>query len=151
MEVVLSAFRVILFLGLVEAASAANLPAANPYLADSHNAMAHNDPAQQDAVLLSGPEGPSRALANDEIQYLHTGPAHFGQVISGEYEDGRRVFWGNGIDRIVKVDYDTYTLIDEYPFPGTEYYEETRADASLATFDETNAFVSGLVPYGDIP
>ena len=117
MEVVLSVFRVILFLGLVEAAGAANLPAANPYLADSHNAMAHNDPAQQDAVLLSGPEGPSRALADDEIQYLHTGPAHFGQVVSGEYEDGRRVFWGNGIDRIVKVDYDTYTLIDEYPFP----------------------------------
>ena len=138
MEVVHSVFRVILFLGLVEAAGAANLPAANPYLADSHNAMAHNDPAQQDAVLLSGPEGPSRALADDEIQYLHTGPAHFGQVVSGEYEDGRRVFWGNGIDRIVKVDYDTYTLIDEYPFPGAEYYTETRADASIAKFEATN-------------
>ena len=65
-------------------------------------------------------------------------PAHLGQVVSGECEDGRRVFWGNAIDRIVKVDFDTYTLIDEYPFPGAEYYTETRADASIAKFEATN-------------
>jgi len=97
-----------------EHASQANLPSRNVFLADSHNAMAHNDPAQQDAQMLAGPSGPSRRLSDEEIQYLHTGPAHFGQVISGEYSDGKRVFWGNGIDRIVKVDYDTYELIDEY-------------------------------------
>ena len=94
-----------------EVAVAGNLPLPNPFLADSHNAMAHNDPAQQDAVSLAGPSGPSRRLSPEEIQYLHTGPAHFGQVVSGVYPDGRRVFWGNGIDRIVKVDYDTYELV----------------------------------------
>ena len=128
-----------------ESASQANLPSRNVFLADSHNAMAHNDPAQQDAQMLVGPSGPSRRLSDEEIQYLHTGPAHFGQVISGEYADGKRVFWGNGIDRIVKVDYDTYELIDEYPFPGTIYYDEARADASIAKFDENNAGLFALV------
>ena len=128
-----------------EDASQANLPTRNVFLADSHNAMAHNDPAQQDAQMLAGPSGPSRRLSNEEIQYLHTGPAHFGQVISGQYADGKRVFWGNGIDRIVKVDYDTYELIDEYPFPGTIYYDEARADASIAKFDENNAGLFALV------
>ena len=121
------------------AVAAGNLPSPNPFLADSHNAMAHNDPAQQDAVPLAGPSGPSRRLSPDEIQYLHTGPAHFGQVVSGVYPDGRRVFWGNGIDRIVKVDYDSYELIDEYRFPGAEYYDESRADASIEKFDDNNS------------
>ena len=124
---------------------AGNLPAPNPFLADSHNAMAHNDPAQQDAVALAGPSGPSRQLSPEEIQYLHTGPAHFGQVVSGVYSDGRRVFWGNGIDRIVKVDYESYELIDEYRFPGTEYYDETRADASIEKFDDNNSGFFALV------
>ena len=123
----------------------ANLPSRNVFLADSHNAMAHNDPAQQDAQMLAGPAGQTRPLGEHEIQYLHTGPAHFGQVVSGKYADGKRVFWGNGIDRIVKVDYDTYELIDEYPFPGTTYYDEARADASIAKFDENNAGVFALV------
>ena len=39
----------------------------------------------------------------------------------------------------MKVDYDTYELIDEYPFPGTTYYDEARADASIAKFDENNS------------
>ena len=55
-----------------EVAVAGNLPSPNPLLADSHNAMAHNDPAQQDAVSLAGPSGPSRRLSPEEIQYLHT-------------------------------------------------------------------------------
>ena len=122
---------------------AGNLAAPNPFLADSHNAMAHNDPAQQDAVALPGPSGPSRQLSPEEIQYLHTGPAHFGQVVSGVYPDGRRVFWGNGIDRIVKVDYESYELIDEYRFPGTEHYDEARADASIEKFDDTSCVDDG--------
>ena len=125
--------------------ASANLPTRNLFLADSHNAMAHNDPAQQDAQMLAGPLGKTRELSKDEIQYLHTGPAHFGQVVSGEYADGKRVFWGNGIDRIVKVDYDTYELIDEFAFPGTTYYEEVRADASIARFDDNNSGLFALV------
>lgn len=126
-------------------ASASNLPARNPFLADSHNAMAHNDPAQQDSQMLAGPLGTSRRLTDTEIQYLHTGPAHFGQVISGVYDDGKRVLWGNGIDRIVMVDYETYEMIDEYPFPGTTYYDEARADASIAKFDRNNSGLFALI------
>lgn len=140
--------RVAILLSLVlanGAALAGNLPAKNGFLADSHNAMAHNDPAQQDAVPQAGPEGPTRVLVGDERQYLHTGPAHFGQVISGVYADGHRVFWGNGIDRIVKVDYDTYELIDEYRFPGTEYYDSDRAERSIAGFEESNSGFFALV------
>lgn len=64
----------LLFAGAV---IAGNLPPPNPFLADSHNAMAHNDPAQQDAIPLPGPSGTSRQLSPEEIQYLHTGPAHW--------------------------------------------------------------------------
>ena len=138
-------FLVLTEVFLLETAAAANLPSRNLFLADSHNAMAHNDPAQQDAQMLAGPSGSSRQLGDHEIQYLHTGPAHFGQVISGEYADGKRVFWGNGIDRIVKVDYDTYEMIDEYPFPGTTYYDEARAEASIARFDENNSGFFALI------
>ena len=126
-------------------AIAVNLPSKNPFLADSRNAMAHNDPAQQDAVPQAGPAGPSRILNASERQYLHTGPAHFGQVVSGIYPDGKRVFWGNGIDRIVKVDYDTYELIDEYRFPGVEYYSSERAESSIAGFNASNSGVFALI------
>jgi hypothetical protein len=47
-----------LLLSSTGAVSAGNLPSPNPFLADSHNAMAHNDPAQQDAVPLAGPNVP---------------------------------------------------------------------------------------------
>ena len=55
-----------------------NMPQANPYLADSNYAMAHADPAQQDALPQAGPGGPSKTLTPDEIQYVHTGPGFFG-------------------------------------------------------------------------
>lgn len=138
-------FLILSFLLFGTTALSANLPSQNRFLADSRNAMAHNDPAQQDAVPQSGPEGPSRVLNDSEKQYLHTGPAHFGQVVSGVYADGKRVFWGNGIDRIVKVDYDTFELIDEYHFPGTEYYDPDRAESSIVGFNESNSGVFALV------
>ena len=100
-----------LMLGSLAAGSvqtfAFNLPPANPYLADSNYTMAHADPAQQDALPQHGPIDVSRRLDPEEIQYTHTGPAFFGILTSGLYADGERVFWGNGLDRIVKLDYDT--------------------------------------------
>lgn len=51
---------------------------------------------------------------------------------------GRRVFWGNGIDRIVKIDHDTYEVLDEYFFPGATRYDEAQADASITEFDASN-------------
>jgi hypothetical protein len=121
-----------------------NLPPRNTYLADSSNAMAHNDPAQQDAVAQPGPAGPSRALRPDEIQYNHVGPAHFGAVTSGVYADGRRVFWGNGIDRIVKVDHETYEVLDEYFFPGVQVFDSEQAEASIAAFNDNNDGIGAI-------
>lgn len=117
---------------------AVNMPPVNPYLAASSYAMAHGDPAQQDAVAQAGPAGPSRALAPAEIQYQHVGPAHFGALTSGAYPDGKRVFWSNGIDRIVKIGYDNWEVVAEYFFPGAEVYDEARAEASISGFDESN-------------
>ena len=120
-------------------AQAENRPPKNPYLADSSYAMAHGDSAQQDSVAQKGPTGPSRTLGAADIDYRHLGPAHFGAVISGVYADGRRVFWGNGIDRIVKMDHDTYRVLDEYFFPGAIRYDAAQADESIASFDKSNS------------
>lgn len=123
---------------------ALNMPPPNPYLADSNYAMAHADPAQQDALPQAGPAGPGRTLQPGDIQYTHTGPAFFGILTSGEYSDGRRVFWGNGLDRIVKLDYETQEVVAEYFFEGVERYTAERADASIAGFDESNDGVFAL-------
>ena len=80
--------------------------------------MAHADPAQQDTLPQPGPIDASRTLAPQEIQYTHTGPAFFGILTSGLYADGERVFWGNGLDRIVKLDYDTQEVVATYFFSG---------------------------------
>jgi hypothetical protein len=117
---------------------ALNMPPVNPYLAKSSYSMAHGNPSQQDAVSQAGPSGPSRTLTPDEIQYQHVGPAHFGAATSGVYADGRRVFWSNGIDRIVKIDYDTWEIVAEYFFPDVEIYDEERADEAITGFDESN-------------
>ena len=119
-------------------AAAINMPPKNPYLADSSNSMAHGDPAQQDSVRQRGPSGPTRTLAEEEIQYQHVGPAHMGAATSGVYADGRRVFWNNGLDRIVKMDFETYEVLDEYSFPGADQYSEQQADTSIASFDKSN-------------
>ena len=83
------------------------MPPVNPYLAASNYAMGHGDSAQQDALPQAGPMGPSRRLDAAELQYTFTGPGFFGINTSGVYPDGKRVFWGNGLDRIVKLDYDS--------------------------------------------
>ena len=116
-----------------------NMPPPNPFLADSNYAMAHADAAQQDALPQAGPGGPDKTLADNEIQYVHTGPGFFGISTSGEYSDGQRVFWGNGLDRIVKLDYNTHEILSELYFPGVEHYSAAQADASIAKFDDSNS------------
>jgi hypothetical protein len=121
-----------------------NMPPANPYLADSNYSMAHGDPAQQDAMPQAGPSGPDRILAADEIQYVHTGPGFFGIATSGTYADGKRVLWGNGLDRIVKLDYDSHEIVAEYFFPGAQRWSAGQADASIAEFDASNDGIVAL-------
>lgn len=119
-------------------ALAAQPPPKNPHLADSIYALGHGDAAQQDSVPVAGPTGPGRVLREDEIQYRHVGPAHFGALISSPYADGRRVFWSSGLDRIVKMDHDSYQVLAEYFFPGRERHDEETADAAIAELDDDN-------------
>jgi hypothetical protein len=125
-----------LFTGL--AASAAERPAKNPYLADSVYPLGHGDSAQQDALPVRGPENPGPRLRPDEIQYAPTGPAQFGAYTSGPYSDGRRVIWSNGLDRIVKVDFDTFEILATHWLPGARRWTEAEADDSIAAFDASN-------------
>ena len=134
-----------LLLAVSALSHAVNMPPVNPYLANSSYSMAHGNPAQQDAVTQAGPSAPSRTLKPDQVQYQHVGPAHFGAVTSGVYADGKRVFWSNGIDRIVKIDYDSWEVVAEYFFPGTEVYDEVRADEAIAGFEESNDGLFALV------
>ena len=89
-------------------ASSANHRPRNLFLADANMAMSYNEAAQQDMVPQFGPRGPSRRLSESDIDYLHTGPGHFGNLMTGINADGNRVYWGNGIVWIVKRDFDNY-------------------------------------------
>ncbi len=142
------ALRVFLLIALLASAAGAGAPPPrNPYLAHSSNSMGHGDSAQQDSFPQAGPEDPGPALAASELQYVHVGPAHFGASTSGRYADGRRVMWSNGLDRIVKIDHDSFELLASYEIPGVTHYDAARADASIAKFDASNeglfAFVNG--------
>ncbi len=124
---------------------AANLPPVNTFLANSHYALGHGDAAQQDSLPMAGPVDSSRRLETDEIDYIHTGPAFFGTYTSGEYSDGKRVFWGNGLDRIVKIDHDTHEVLTTYFLPEADKrYSAEEADAAIAYFDEKNEGVAAL-------
>lgn len=124
--------------------AAFEMPPKNPYLADSNYAMGHADSAQQDALPQAGPMGPTRQLAEDEIQYTFTGPGFFGITTSGVYPDGKRVFWGNGLDRLVKLDYDTQEIITEKYFPGEERYTREQSEEAIAKFENNNDGIIAL-------
>jgi hypothetical protein len=128
----------------VQTTAAFEMPPRNPYLADSNYAMGHGDSAQQDALPQAGPRGPTRTLKEDEIQYTFTGPGYFGIQTSGVYPDGKRVFWGNGLDRLVKLDYDSHDIVAEKFFPGVEHYTNEQAEESIAYFDQNNDGIFAL-------
>ncbi len=125
-------------------AHAAELPPRNPFLADSSYPLGHGDSAQQDALPIPGPENPGTNLEPSEIQYAPVGPAHFGAYTSGPYPDGRRVMWSNGLDRIVKVDFDTFEILATYWIPGARKWTEAEADASIARLDKSNEGIAAI-------
>lgn len=133
---------VIAFLG--PSAMAFEMPEKNPHLADSNYSLGHGDSAQQDAMPQAGPSGPTRTLKDSEIQYTHTGPGYFGIATSGVYADGKRVLWGNGLDRIVKLDYDTQEIVAEYFFPDSPSWDAEYADEAIAYFDNDNDSVFAI-------
>jgi hypothetical protein len=110
-------------------------PPINSFLAPSTNPIGHANSAQTDSVEIDGPTGPTAELSSDDLTYQHLGPAHFGIAISPEYEDGRRVIWSNGGDRISKLDYDTLEVLAELPIPDKELQTEAEADADIEELD----------------
>ena len=129
---------------LAGATSAAEFQRRNPYLADSVNPMAHGDPAQQDAVPVAGPADPGPRLSADEVQYTSTGPAHFGAFTSSPYPDGRRVNWSNGLDRVVKVDFETFEVLATYWLPGARRWTEAEAEDAIDSFDASNEGIGAI-------
>jgi hypothetical protein len=124
--------------------AAAERPPRNPFLADSVYPLGHGDSGQQDALDVAGPSDLAEALAADEIQYEHTGPGQFGAYTSSPYPDGRRVIWSNGLDRIVKVDFESFETLATHWVPGAERYDEARADAAIAGFDASNGGIGAI-------
>jgi hypothetical protein len=125
-------------LGFANGAIGAELPPRNPFLADSVYPLGHGDSGQQDALPVPGPADPGPEFAPDEVQYSHVGPAHFGAYTSSPYPDGRRVIWSNGLDRIVKSDFETLEVLATYWVPDARRWSEEEADASIAYFDASN-------------
>jgi len=110
----------------------------NPFAAKGVNPVPHGDAAQQDATPLPGPLDKTRRLEPDEIAYLYLGPGHFGAFTSGEYSDGRRVLWTNGVNGVFKIDYETYELIDHLPSKVATKYDEEWGNEILAKLDKNN-------------
>lgn len=120
-------------------AIAQSQPPLNPFFADSLYPIGHGGSHQQDSLNVAGPIDQTRTLSKNEINYTHTGPAFFGISTSGKYPDGRRVYWGNGLDRIVKLDFDTHKVIAERKIPeAAEYYDHARAEEAIEYFDDNN-------------
>ena len=123
---------------LAGSANAAERPPRNPFLADSVYSLAHGDPAQQDALPVAGPPDPGPRLESSEVQYAATGPAQFGAYTSSPYPDGRRVYWSNGLDRIVKVDFESFEILSTRWVEGAKRWTDAEADESIAAFDKSN-------------
>jgi hypothetical protein len=138
----LTSFSTIVFLTF--ASQATEMPPRNPYLADSVYPLGHGDPGQQDALPVHGPTDPGPALEPSEIQYAPTGPAQFGAYTSSPYPDGRRVIWSNGLDRIVKVDFESFETLATEWVEGAKRWTEEEADASIAGFDRNNHGFSAI-------
>ncbi len=118
--------------------SAAERPPKHPFFADSVYPIGHGDAAQQDALPVPGPINPGPVIAPQLIDYAASGPAQFGAYTSGPYPDGRRVLWANGLDRVVKIDYDTFEILATHWFDDVPRWTTADADSAIQTFDSSN-------------
>jgi hypothetical protein len=66
-------------------------------------------------------------------------------AISGLYPDGSRVIWSNGVDRIAKVDYDSFDVLSEYVFPGAERTTPEDGEEFLERINRHHSGVLGVV------
>ncbi len=119
-----------------------NLPVANNFLADSNNPVGHGTPAQQDVVLVKGPTGPGPIEVLDafnDMTYVASGPFQFTQMSTSPYADGRRVLWGSGYDRIVKLDHDTQGILAMYKLPDKTYRGFDQGERIISNLDSMSA------------
>lgn len=124
---------------------AAEPPPRNSFLAASNCAIGHCSPAQQDSYAVLGPAGPTRALSPSEIDFAPLGQLHMSPAISGRYPNGQRVIWSNGVDRIAKVDYDSFEVLSEYFFPGVDRTSQADAERYLERINKRHDGVLGVV------
>ena len=119
----------------VTGAAGAEAPPHNPYLADSSYPIGHGSSAQQTSQAVSVARDATRTLDPSEIDYTHLGPFHLGAHISPRYPDGRRVLWSNGVDRVAKVDHESFEVLATYPLPGREPFGPDAAAAYVERFN----------------
>ena len=108
----------------------------NPFLADSDYAVAHGRSDQQDNSAARGPSGPTVVLSDDDIQHTWLGPGHFGSLISGPDEHGRRVIWSNGRNQVAKLDYETLEVLATRDTGVEGALTEAECDAIVAGLDQ---------------
>ena len=99
--------------GKIEARPA-SVPA-NPFLARSATPISHRNSAQQNSSNVPGPSGPTKTLAENQLDWRFLGPGHYGAVLSSVQKDGRRVLWSNGSETIAKLDAETFEVLAQLP------------------------------------
>jgi len=133
--------------GQVMPARAANLPPANPYLADSHWPLIHGGVDAQKSSPYAGPPLPAkdagRRLADDEIRFKPLGPIELISLNwSGPYPDGRRAIWVGSHQHLVKLDGETLETLSTYVMRQGNYL-------GAAEVARINRRYDGLVAQGD--
>ena len=106
-------------------------PPVNPYVAASASPMPHRNSYQQDSGAMKGPEGPTRVLAEADIDWFYSGPGHFGIFTGVKAADGRRVDWTSGRDAIIKFDAQSYKVLARYPLAKPFIASAAEADSAL--------------------
>jgi len=95
----------------------------NPTLSNGLCPLVHCDAYQTDAFPLRGPEPPSHALSEAEIDLFWGSPIS-GGVLDVTYPDGTTVFWVPKVDRIWKLGLDPelrLVLLAELPLESGKY------------------------------
>jgi hypothetical protein len=84
--------------------------------------------------------GPERdaSTTGESLSYRSLGPAHFSNLVSPEYPDGRRVYWTQGVNGLVKLDYDTYDMLAELPI-ATDPWTEPEGKAAIDAIETAPA------------
>jgi len=119
------------------------LPPKNPALSQGLCPLVHCDAYQTDAFPVRGPESPSRALGEAEIDLFWASPIS-GGVLDIAYPDGTTVFWVPKVDRILKLGLDASLRLiplaeralppGRYPAHSSEFMQQWTAELDALPF-----------------